>query len=75
MKRFTSSEWIWLMLAGSVCVVLVVSVIGIAFKGSAEPTEGAVVVRTALIDLPKVIVGGIIGVASLPKSGKSDTPE
>lgn len=70
MKRFTASELILLMLAGSVCVVLVLSVAGIVFKGSAVPNEGSIAIRSALIDLLKVIVGGVIG--SAVTSSKKD---
>ena len=57
------------MLAFSVCAVLIISVSGIVFKGSSTPpNEGAVAIRTAMIDLLKIIVGGIFGAFTALKS-------
>ena len=73
MKQFNALEWILLMLAFSVCLVLIISVSGIVFKGNATPTEGAVAVRTAMIDLLKIIVGGIFGAFTALKSNNDKT--
>jgi hypothetical protein len=72
MKKFNAGEWVLLMLAFSVAVSILIGVGGIIFKGSANPTEGAVAVRTALLDLLKVIVGGIFGAIATLKSMKDD---
>ncbi len=74
MKQFNALEWILLMLAFSVCLVLIISVSGIVFKGNATPTEGAVAVRTAMIDLLKIIVGGIFGAFTALKA-TNDKPK
>ncbi len=74
MKQFNALEWILLMLAFSVCLVLIISVSGIVFKGNANPTEGAVAIRTAMIDLLKIIVGGIFGAFTALKA-TNDKPK
>ena len=70
MKRFNAGEWVLLMFAFSVSAAIVFSVVGIVFKGSSSPTESAVVIRTALIDLLKVITGGVLSAIALTKSNK-----
>ena len=72
MKKFNSSEWILLMFAGSVCLVIIMSVMGIVFKGSSNPNEGAVAIRAALIDLLKIITGGVLGAVAAAKSMNDD---
>ena len=70
MKRFNAGEWVLLMLGFSVAAAIVISVSGIVFKGG-TPTDAAVQVRTALIDLLKVIVGGVLGsIATLKSTDK-----
>lgn len=61
MKNFNSGDWVLMMLAFSVMAAILMAVFGIVFKSKTEPTESAMVVRTALIDLLKVIVGGVLG--------------
>ena len=61
MKKFNAGEWVILMLAFSVAGAILMGIGGIIFRGSQNPTEGSVAVRNALIDLLKVIVGGIFG--------------
>ena len=68
MKKFNAGEWVLLMLAFSVAVAILIGVGGIIFRGSANPTEGSVAVRNALLDLMKVIVGGIFGAIATLKS-------
>ena len=70
MKKFNAGEWVLLMLAFSVSAAIVFSVVGIVFKGSSSPTESAVVIRTALIDLLKVITGGVLSAIALTKTNK-----
>ncbi len=70
MKKFNAGEWVLLMLAFSVSGAILMGIGGIVFKGSANPTEGSVAVRNALIDLLKVIVGGILGAIATVKSMK-----
>ena len=72
MKKFNAGEWVMLMLAFSVVGVILMGIGGIVFKGNANPTEGSVAVRNALIDLLKVIVGGIFGAIATLKSMKDD---
>lgn len=72
MKKFNSGEWVLLMLAFSVSIVIIIAVAGIVFKGNATPNEGATAIRTALIDLLKVIVGGIFGAIAVIKTNKND---
>ena len=73
MKKFNAGEWVLLMLAFSVAAAILIGVGGIIFRGSANPTEGSVAVRNALLDLMKVIVGGIFGAIATLKSIKNDT--
>ena len=73
MKRFNAGEWVLLMLAFSIAAAILIGVGGIIFRGSANPTEGSVAVRNALLDLMKVIVGGIFGAIATLKSIKNDT--
>ncbi len=68
MKNFNAFEWVILMLTFSVSIVIVISVLGIVFKGSTAPNPGAVEIRSALIDLLKVIVGGIFGAIATIRS-------
>jgi len=68
MKKFNAGEWVLLMLSFSVAVAILIGVGGIIFRGSANPTEGSVAVRNALLDLMKVIVGGIFGAIATLKS-------
>lgn len=68
MKQFNALEWVVLMLAFSVCAVLIISVSGIVFKSSGVPNDGAIAIRTAMIDLLKIIVGGIFGAFTALKS-------
>ncbi len=75
MKKFNAGEWILLMLAFSVSGAILMGVAGIIFKGTSNPTEGAVAVRNALIDLLKVIIGGIFGAIATLKSIKNDKDE
>jgi hypothetical protein len=70
MKKFNAGEWVLLMFAFSVSAAIVFSVVGIVFKGSSSPTESAVVIRTALIDLLKVITGGVLSAIALTKTNK-----
>jgi len=68
MKQFNALEWILLMLSFSVCLVLIISVSGIVFKTSGVPNDGAIAIRSAMIDLLKIIVGGIFGAFAVLKS-------
>lgn len=72
MKKFNAVEWILLMFAFSVAVAILIGVGGIIFRGSANPTEGSVAIRNALLDLMKVIVGGIFGAIATLKSIKDE---
>jgi len=72
MKKFNSAELILLMFAFSVCLVIIISVGGIVLKGSSNPTDGAVAIRTALLDLLKIITGGVLGAVAASKSIKED---
>jgi len=72
MKKFNAGEWVLLMLAFSIAVAILIGVGGIIFRGSANPTEGSVAVRNALLDLMKVIVGGIFGAIATLKSIKDE---
>jgi len=58
-----SGDWVLIMLAFCVTASILITVIGVIFKGK-EANEHSVVIRTALIDLLKVIVGGVIGAIS-----------
>jgi len=58
-----SGDWVLIMLAFCVTFSILITVIGIVVKGK-EANESSMVVRTALIDLLKVIVGGVIGAIS-----------
>jgi len=58
-----SGDWVLIMLAFCVTASILITVAGIVFKGK-EANEHSVVIRTALIDLLKVIVGGVIGAIS-----------
>ena len=58
-----SGDWVLIMLAFCVTASILITVLGIVFKGK-ESNEHSVVIRTALIDLLKVIVGGVIGAIS-----------
>ncbi len=55
-----SGDWVLIMLAFCVSASILITVIGIVVKGK-EANESSVIVRTALIDLLKVIVGGVLG--------------
>jgi len=55
-----SGDWVLIMLAFCVSASILITVIGIVVKGK-EANESSMVVRTALIDLLKVIVGGVLG--------------
>ena len=73
MKNFKITDWILFLFACSISLVIVISVIGIVFKGTTPPNEGAVQIRAALIDLLKYIVGGIfgsMGTAAIMKTDK-----
>lgn len=59
MKGRSTMELIVLMLTLSVCLSIIGPTIGIAFS-SAPANEHTSAIRTALIDLLKVIVGGIL---------------
>ncbi len=72
MKKFNAGEWVLLMLAFSVSGAILMGIGGIIFKGAVNPTEGSVAVRTALLDLLKVIVGGIFGAVATLKSMKNE---
>jgi len=61
MENPSVGEMIKLIFTGSVCIVIIISVLGIVFKGDKTPSEGSVAIRTALIDLLKVITGGVLG--------------
>ena len=67
MKKFNAGEWVLLMLAFSVAAAILMGVGGIVFKGAANPSEGSVAVRNALIDLLKFITGGIFGAITYKK--------
>jgi len=64
MKKFNAGEWVLLMLAFSVAATILTGILGIVIKGSANPTEGATAVRTALIDLLKYIGGGVLTIVA-----------
>lgn len=72
MKKFNAGEWVLLMFAGSVCLVIIISVLGIVFKGNSSPNEGAVQTRAAILDLLKIIAGGVLGAVSAFKTMKDD---
>lgn len=72
MKKFNAGELILLMMAGSVCLVILISVVGIVFKGTSSPNEGAVQTRAAILDLLKIIAGGVLGAVAAAKSIKDD---
>ncbi len=72
MKKFNAGEWVILMLAFSVGATILIGVLGIVFKGSVDPSDGATAVRTALIDLLKFICGGIFGIVATLLSLKKD---
>ena len=74
MKKFSAGELVVLMFAFCVGATIVIGVLGIVFKGSATPTDASVAVRTALIDLLKVIVGGVLGIVATLLSTKKDQP-
>ena len=61
--KFNSGDWVLIMLAFCVTFSILITIAGIVFKGK-EANENSMVVRTALIDLLKVIVGGVIGAIS-----------
>ena len=58
-----SGEWILLMLSFCVTASILITIVGIVFKGK-ETNEQSLTVRTALIDLLKVIAGAVIGAVS-----------
>jgi hypothetical protein len=58
-----SGDLVLIMLAFCVMASILITVLGIVFKGK-ESNEHSVVIRTALIDLLKVIAGGVIGAIS-----------
>ena len=58
-----SGDWVLIMLAFCVSASILITVIGIVLKGK-DATESSMVIRTALIDLLKVIAGGVIGAIS-----------
>ena len=72
MKKFNAIEWILLMFTGAICLAILISVSGIIFKGNSSPTEGAVQVRTTLLDLLKIIAGGVLGAVSALKTMKDE---
>jgi len=72
MKKFNAGELVLLMMAGSVCLVILISVSGIVFKGNSSPNEGAIQIRVAILDLLKIIAGGVLGAVATFKSIKDD---
>ena len=58
-----TGEMILLMLAGCVTLSILVTIFGIVLKGG-ETNEKNMALRTALIDLLKVISGAVIGAIS-----------
>jgi len=72
MKKFNAGEWVLLMLAFSVSLTIFTGILGVVLKGSVTPSEGATAVRTALIDLLKYIVAGLLSVLALILSKKKD---
>jgi len=68
MEKPSIGQIILLIFAGSVCIVLVTSILGIVFRGSENPSEASVAIRTALIDLLKVITGGVLGAIATSKN-------
>jgi len=58
-----SGEWILLMLAFCVTASILITIVGIILKGK-ETNEQSLTVRTAIIDLLKVIAGAVIGAVS-----------
>ena len=58
-----SGDYILLMLAFCVTASILITIVGIILKGK-ETNEQSLTVRTALIDLLKVIAGAVIGAVS-----------
>ena len=58
-----SGDYILLMLAFCVTASILITILGIVFKGK-ETNEQSLTVRTAIIDLLKVIAGAVIGAVS-----------
>lgn len=58
-----SGDWVLIMLAACVSLSILITVLGIVIKGK-DANESNIVIRTALIDLLKVISGGVIGAIS-----------
>jgi hypothetical protein len=58
-----SGDWVLIMLAFCVTASILITVIGVIFKGK-EANEHSVIIRTAVIDLLKIIAGGVIGAIS-----------
>jgi len=75
MKKFNAIELILLMFAGSVCLVIIIAISGIVFKGNSSPNEGAVQIRVAMLDLLKIISGGVLGAIATLKSIKDGNKE
>ncbi len=72
MKKFTSTEIILFMFAACVCLAVLVGVLGIVIKGDANPSASAVEVRTALIRLLDIMVGGVLGSIVVSKTNSND---
>lgn len=58
MKNYDADEWIKLMFAFSICLVLIIVVIALAYKGG-NPTDAAAQVRIEMIKLMYVMIGYI----------------
>ena len=58
-----SGDWVLIMLAFCVTASILITIVGIVFKGK-DANESNSAIRIALIDLLKVIVGGVIGAIS-----------
>jgi hypothetical protein len=69
MEKFTAVEKMLMVFVCSICLVLLISVIGMAFYPTNSINVG---LREAVIDLLKFIVGGIFGAISANLKLKSD---
>ena len=70
MRKFTAQEIILFMFAACVCIAVLVGVLGIVIKGDPNPSPSAVEVRTALIRLLDIMVGGVLGSIVTSKTNK-----